>query len=82
MRLGVTTKMLYYMRGNRYIDSLTLMIKKALARASFLLVGHVVQIQKEMRHIFINVPRYSRMDQVKFFKSCLPQILLRPILNT
>ena len=70
------------MRGNRYIDSLTLMIKKALARASFLLVEHVVQIQKEMRHIFINVPRYSRMDQVKFFKSCLPQILLRPILNT
>ena len=68
------------MRGNRYIDSLTLMIKKALARASFLLVGHVVQIQKEMRHI--HVPRYSRMDQVKFFKSCLPQILLRPILNT
>ena len=70
------------MRGNRYIDSLTLMIKKAFARASFLLVGHVVQIQKEMRHIFINVPRYSRMDQVKFFKSCLPQILLCPILNT
>ena len=25
---------------------------------------------------------YSRMDQVKFFKSCLPQILLGPFLNT
>ena len=26
--------------------------------------------------------RYSRMDQVKFFKGCLPQILLGPFLNT
>ena len=26
--------------------------------------------------------RYSRMDQVKFFKSCLPQILLGSFLNT
>ena len=26
--------------------------------------------------------KYSRMDQVKFFKGCLPQILLGPILNT
>ena len=25
---------------------------------------------------------YSRMDQVKFFKDCLPQILLGPFLNT
>ena len=24
----------------------------------------------------------SRMDQVKFFKGCLPQILLGPFLNT
>ena len=26
--------------------------------------------------------RYSRMDQVQFFKGCLPQILLGPFLNT
>ena len=26
--------------------------------------------------------KYSRMDQVKFFKGCLPQILLGPFLNT
>ena len=26
--------------------------------------------------------KYSRMDQVKFFKVCLPQILLGPFLNT
>ena len=25
---------------------------------------------------------YSRMDQVKFFKGCLPQMLLGPFLNT
>ena len=28
-----------------------------------------------------NVSKYSRMDQVKFFKRCLPQILLGPFLN-
>ena len=26
--------------------------------------------------------KYSRMDQVKFFKGCLPQMLLGPFLNT
>ena len=26
--------------------------------------------------------KYSRMNQVKFFKDCLPQILLGPFLNT
>ena len=26
--------------------------------------------------------KYSRMDQVKFSKCCLPQILLGPFLNT
>ena len=26
--------------------------------------------------------RYSRMDRVKFFKGCLPQILVGPFLNT
>ena len=26
--------------------------------------------------------KYSRMDQVKFFKVCLPQISLGPFLNT
>ena len=26
--------------------------------------------------------KYSRMDQGKFFKGCLPQILLGPFLNT
>ena len=26
--------------------------------------------------------KYSRMDQVKFFKGCFPQILLGPFLNT
>ena len=26
--------------------------------------------------------KYSRVEQVKFFKSCLPQILLGPLLNT
>ena len=26
--------------------------------------------------------RYSRMDKVKFFKGCVPQILLGPFLNT
>ena len=25
--------------------------------------------------------KYSRMDQAKFFKGCLPQTLLRPFLN-
>ena len=28
------------------------------------------------------VSRYSRVDQVKFFKGCLPQIFLDPLLNT
>ena len=31
---------------------------------------------------FINGTKYSRMDQVKSFKGCLPQILLGPFLNT
>ena len=26
--------------------------------------------------------KYSKMDQVKFFKGCLPQILLGPFLKT
>ena len=26
--------------------------------------------------------KYSRMDQTRFFKGCLPQILLGPFLNT
>ena len=26
--------------------------------------------------------KYSKMDQVKYFKGCLPQILLGPFLNT
>ena len=26
--------------------------------------------------------KYSRMDRVKFFKDCLPEILLGPFLNT
>ena len=26
--------------------------------------------------------KYSRMDQVKFFKGCPPQILIGPFLNT
>ena len=26
--------------------------------------------------------KYSRMDEVKFFKGCLPQLLLGPFLNT
>ena len=30
----------------------------------------------------LNGSRYSRMDQVKIFKGCLPQILLGPFLNT
>ena len=29
-----------------------------------------------------NGTKYSRMDQVKFFKSCLLQILIGPFLNT
>ena len=29
-----------------------------------------------------NETKYSRMDQVKLFKGCLPQILLGPFLNT
>ena len=29
-----------------------------------------------------NETKYSRTDQVKFFKDCLPQILLDPFLNT
>ena len=29
-----------------------------------------------------NGSRYLRMDQVKFFKGCLSQILLGPFLNT
>ena len=30
----------------------------------------------------LNEAKYSRKDQVKFFKGCLPQILLGPFLNT
>ena len=30
----------------------------------------------------INESKYSRLDQVNFFKGCLPQILLSPFLNT
>ena len=31
---------------------------------------------------WINGPKYSRMEQLKFFKGCLPQIWLGPFLNT
>ena len=34
-----------------------------------------------LRHLSSRT-KYSRMDQVKFFKGCLPQILLGPFLNT
>ena len=30
----------------------------------------------------LNRPKYSRMDQEKFFKGCLPQISFGPFLNT
>ena len=30
----------------------------------------------------LNGTKYSRIDEVKFFKGCLPQILLGPFLNT
>ena len=30
----------------------------------------------------LNGTKYSRMDQVKFFKGCFPQFLLGPFLNT
>ena len=33
-------------------------------------------------HIDMCGTKYSRMDQAKFFKGCLPQILLDPFLNT
>ena len=33
-------------------------------------------------HIIIYWSSYSRMDQVKLFKGCLPQISLGPFLNT
>ena len=39
-----------------------------------------VIVRIETRRLFET--KYSRMDQVKFFKVCLPQILLGPFLNT
>ena len=35
-----------------------------------------------MGQLFLNGTKYSRVDQVKFFKGCLRQILLGPLLNT
>ena len=32
----------------------------------------------QLEKIKINGPKYSRMDQVKFFKDCFPQILFDP----
>ena len=41
-----------------------------------------MQIHKLLLNDPLHGSRYSRMDQVKFFKGCLPQILLGPFLNT
>ena len=37
---------------------------------------------RELSSSTSNESRYSKMDQVKFFKDCLPQILLGPFLDT
>ena len=47
----------------------------------FVFFTHIKNLWRLFCYI-TNRIKYSRMDQVKFFKGCLPQILLCPILNT
>ena len=49
------------------------------------MIKPVKKLLKEMRNHDAVIPfgtKYSRMEQVKFFKDCLPHILLGPFLNT
>ena len=39
-------------------------------------------IGKPIQLTALNGAKHSRMDQVRFFKGCLPQIFLGPFLNT
>ena len=51
----------------------------------FYLVKILDSFVKKLRHAIIpriSRTKYSRIDQVKFFKGCLPQILLGSLLNT
>ena len=44
--------------------------------------NNTYRLKKGKLKQFTYVTKYSTMDQVKFFKGCLPQILLGPFLNT
>ena len=49
------------------------------------LIGFKTQYHNDyvlMRHIWDKVFKSSRPYRLKFFKGCLPQNLLRPLLNT
>ena len=39
-------------------------------------------LKNNTKYSFLHGSRHSRIDQVKLFKGCLPQILLDPFLNT
>ena len=46
------------------------------------LLKHQMFEKSTSRYCFIFGTNYLRMDQVEFFKGCLPQILLGPFLDT
>ena len=61
---------LYYL----ILDLMKLYVKRIKIYASY-----ITTMEYHTNHIWA---RYLRMDQVKFFKGCLPQILFSPFLNT
>ena len=67
LKLGV---FLYYL----ILDLMKLYVKCIKIYASY-----ITTMEYHTNHIWA---RYLRMDQVKFFKGCLPQILFSPFLNT
>ena len=66
----------------QYIFFLTLP-EAYLVRCTMEFINCGVQRWKfSQKHYILHGTKYSRMDQVKFFKGCLPQVLLGPFLNT
>ena len=42
----------------------------------------LIRVYDGTRYLVLFGTKYSRMDQVKFLKGCLPQVLLGPFLDT
>ena len=49
---------------------------------SYNLSNNTYRLKKGKLKQFTYVTKYSTMDQVKFFKGCLPQILLGPLFKS